>query len=174
MKPADLERFDQEIMPHLDGAYALARLLSRNDHDAEDIVQDALIKAMRFLASYQGINARGWLLSIVRNTAYSRLRASGAKDLLMDDDPTEAVDQRGTPPIETLIAEENRELVRSLLDRLPIPMREVLLLREVEELSYKSIAEIIQAPIGTVMSRLGRARERLSTLLSAATKDHAS
>jgi len=171
MDRSDLERFEREIMPHLDGAYSLARLLSRNDHDAEDIVQDALLKALRFIASFQGINARGWLLSIVRNTAYSRLRAAGAKELLMDDDLADAADPHLSPPIETLIAEEQRQLVRTMLDRLPIPMREVLLLREVEDLSYKAISEIIQAPIGTVMSRLGRARERLSVLLSQAAKE---
>ena len=171
MERTDLERFEREIMPHLDGAYALARLLSRSDHDAEDIVQDALLKAMRFVASYQGINARGWLLSIVRNTAYSRLRAAGAKELMMDDDLANAADPHLAPPLESLIAEEQRQLVRTMLERLPMPMREVLLLREVEDLSYKAIAEIIQAPIGTVMSRLGRARERLSALLVQAAKE---
>ena len=165
-------RFTREILPHLDAAYSLVRWMVRNDHDAEDIIQEALVKAMRFIDGYEGINARGWLLAIVRNTTYEWVKRYGLEELSSMDQDSEVqrVAHQATPDA-ALMKEEQGELVRSVVQRLPLHLREVLMLREVEDLSYKSISTVIDAPIGTVMSRLARARELLSSHLAVALKD---
>ncbi len=166
------DRFTQEIVPHLDAAFSLARWLSHSDHDAEDIVQESLVKALRFMPGYKGLNGHGWLLAIVRNTAYAWRKRQYAEDMtVMEPDAPGSVPAEDVSPDAALIRGEHRQEVRRVLEKLPVHLREVLILREVEGLSYKSIAEVIQSPTGTVMSRLARAREQLSSLLSTALRD---
>ncbi len=155
-------RFDREIMPHLDAAYTLARWLLRDDHDAEDVVQDAMMKALRFVGDYQAGNARGWLLTIVRNTAFTWLQRHRPHEV----EPLAEVEAPAHAPDEALIGAERRQALRSALERLPYELREVLVLRELDGMSYKAIADTVGAPIGTVMSRLSRARARLDSGLA--------
>ena len=149
-------------MPHLGAAYNLARWLTRSEHDADDVVQDAYLRAFRGFSGYRGGDARTWLLRIVRNTSYTWLRqrrgetvSEGADELaeLPDDD---AVD-----PEAQLIGQADAARVRTALDTLPVELREAVVLRELEGLSYKEIAEVADVPLGTVMSRLSRGRKHL-------------
>ncbi len=158
--------FEEVVLPHLEAAYNYARWLTRNEAEAEDVVQDACVRAMRFLPSLRDSNARAWLFAIVRNTWYSRMsRQAGLTELMPlsgeSDDPADhALDP------EALLLQQHAVLrVREALDQLPVDFREVIVLREIEGLSYKEIAAVVQIPIGTVMSRLARARERLSAVL---------
>lgn len=162
--------FDRLILPHLPAAYSLARWMLRQPHDAEDAVQDATVRAFRSFGSYAGGSPRAWLLSIVRNTCLTALERrrgegnvivlAGAHERLIDTvrDPAPAQDA-------VLIEEEERRLVHAAIAALPVQFREVVVLREFEELSYREIADVVGAPIGTVMSRLARARERLAAAL---------
>ncbi|HTM25982.1 MAG TPA: sigma-70 family RNA polymerase sigma factor [Vicinamibacterales bacterium] len=160
-----LRVFEETVLPHLDAAFNYARWLTRNDAEAEDVVQDACVRAMRFFSSLRGDDARAWLFTIVRNAWYSRIsRRStaaepaplGAQDQLSDD----ALD-----PEERLLQQQTVALVRTALEQLPVDFREVIVLREIEGLSYKEIAAVVDVPIGTVMSRLARGRERLMAAL---------
>ena len=159
-------RFDETVLPHLDAAYNYARWLTRNDADAEDVVQDACVRAMRFFESLREDDARAWLLAIVRNAWYSRVarRAPELQSIQMSElahEPSDsALDSEAL-----LLQQEAVARVRDALDELPVDFREVIVLRELEGFSYKEIATVISAPIGTVMSRLARARERLSAVL---------
>ena len=157
-------RFAAEIMPHLDAAFTSARWLLRDDHDAEDVVQEAMMKALRFIGDCRSGSARGWLLAIVRNTALTFLQRHRPREL----EPLgpDAVAAPGYAPDQALLAAEHRQQLRSALDRLPYELREALVLRELDGLSYKAIAELAQVPIGTVMSRLSRARARLDGALT--------
>jgi RNA polymerase sigma-70 factor (ECF subfamily) len=169
MEPGLHARFDQEVMPHLDAAYTLARWLLRDDHDAEDVVQDALLKGLRFAGDFQDGHARAWLLAIVRNTAFTWLQRHRPAELepLGDGEGAPAgVPGPGPGPEEALIGAERRAALHRALERLPYALREALVLREMQGLSYQAIAEITQAPLGTVMSRLSRARARLDSALS--------
>ncbi len=152
-------------MPHLDDAYNLARWLAGNDHDAEDIVQDACVRAFRFLGGFRGGNSRSWLLAIVRNTAFTWLKKNRPKAIVTvnDEELLEMED-----PKEPLAAPAGADaaVLRAALEELPAEFREALVLRELEGLSYKEIAEIVDAPVGTVMSRLARARRQLQSYLS--------
>lgn len=166
--------FERLVMPYTDGAYNLARWLTRNDADAEDVMQDALLRAYRFVDGFSGDNPRAWLLSIVRNTCFTWLRRNRPHDMVSLGEG-DGGGGEGLGTIVPLWASEpmaadtqlERQADRALLDRLieamPADGREVLVLRELEELSYKDIAEITGLPIGTVMSRLSRARQRLLT-----------
>jgi len=158
--------FEETVLPHLDAAFNYARWLTRNDADAEDVVQDACLRAMRFFSSLRHENARAWLLTIVRNTWYSR----ASRRSLMSGEPSRATYQEPTDqsldPEERLLQQHTVARVRAALEQLPADYREVLLLREIEGLSYKEIAEVLSVPMGTVMSRLARARERLMTVLN--------
>lgn len=151
-------------MPHLDAAYNLARWLARNERDAEDVVQEACLRAFRFFASFHGGNARAWLLAIVRNTYYSWLEKNRGQALNVEfNEETVASSDCGlaTPgdDVERLLEQDDtRQLVHRALEQLPAEFREVLVLRELEEMSYRDIAEIADIPLGTVMSRLSRAR----------------
>ena len=158
--------FEQVVLPHLNAAYNLARWLTRNDHDAEDVVQDAYVRALRFFGGFRGEDARGWLLAIVRNTCYDFLRRRRPQELTdaFDEEIHTAVDENQTP--ETLLLRRaNQMMVREALEMLPLAWREVIVLRELEGLSYKQIADLAGIKIGTVMSRLARARARLQHLL---------
>jgi RNA polymerase sigma-70 factor (ECF subfamily) len=160
--------FEETVLPHLDAAFNYARWLTRNDSEAEDVVQDACVRAMRFFSSLRDNNARAWLLTIVRNSWYSRVsrrKEIVAESTVGDHDPGERSDD-ALDPEERLLQQYTVARVRSALEQLPVDFREVIVLRELEGLAYKEIAAIVRVPIGTVMSRLSRARERLLTLLA--------
>jgi len=158
--------FEEVVLPHLDAAYNYARWLTRNDAEAEDVVQDACVRAMRFLPSLRDDDARPWLFAIVRNAWYSRAaRRAGSLErspieTARYDPPDSAPD-----PEARLLRRHAVVRMRETLEQLPPDFREVLVLREFEEMSYKEIASVVGVPIGTVMSRLARARDRLSALL---------
>ena len=164
------ERFEQTVLPHLDAAYSLARWLTRNEQDAQDVTQEACLRAFRFFDGYQGGNMRAWLLTIVRNTCYTwlhRNRAAGS-DEVFDEEIHSAEFSGGADPEIQALASADRETVRRALEELPDAFREVLILREIEGMSYKEIADIASVSLGTVMSRLARARTRLRQALGAA------
>ena len=157
-------QFEQLVLPHLDAAYNLARWLAGNDHDAEDIVQDACVRAFRFGGGFRGGNSRAWLLTIVRNTACSWLRKNRPQAAvpLGEDELAEIEDSGGSA---TAFDKADAGVVRAALEALPLEFREALVLRELEGLSYKEIAEVADVPVGTVMSRLARARRELQNFL---------
>jgi RNA polymerase sigma factor (sigma-70 family) len=166
MRPRE---FEETVLPHLDAAFNYARWLTRDATEAEDVVQDACVRAMRFFSSLRDDDARAWLFTIIRNTWNSRhsrvAKRSAGLPLIEGEDrrPDEALD-----PEERLLQQHTVALVRDALERLPADFREVILLREIEGLSYKEIAAVVGVPIGTVMSRLARARDRLQTQLKLA------
>ena len=151
--------FELTVWPHMRSAYNLARWLVRNGDDAEDIVQEAFMKAFKALDGFRGGDARVWMLSIVRNTAMNFLR-SRKQDVAIEPDQFEPAD-RSPNPEQGLLEESRREQVRRAIARLEPDFRETLVLREIEGLSYKEIAAVLDLPTGTVMSRLSRARQRL-------------
>lgn len=155
------------LVSHLEAAYNLARWLMRNETEAEDVVQDAYLRAISRLASFRGGDGRAWLLAIVRNACYDRLKQKGASaEKNMDFNESLHSDVRQTINPETaLLLAERRELVRKSLAELSAEYREVLVLREMEQLSYREIADIAEIPLGTVMSRLSRARQQLHQIL---------
>src|SRR5262245_37702635 len=153
-------------MPHLGAAYNLARWLTRSDHDADDVVQEAYLRAFRGFPGYRGGDARTWLLRIVRNTCYSWLRQRHGGTVSEDpDELAELPDDDAVDPETQLIRRADAERVRSSLDALPVELREAVVLRELEGLSYKEIAEVADIPIGTVMSRMSRGRKHLERVL---------
>jgi len=157
--------FAETVLPHLDAAFNYARWLTRNDSEAEDVVQDACVRAMRFFSSLRDGDVRAWLFTIVRNTWYSRVsRRAGAIEGVPVDDAGEAADG-ALDPEARLLQGQTVARVRAALERLPADFREVIVLRELEGLTYKEIAAVVRVPIGTVMSRLSRGRERLLALL---------
>ena len=155
------------LVEHLDAAYNLARWLTPNETEAEDLVQEAYLRAIHHFAGFRGGDGRAWLLTIVRNTCYSRLRRKSASGLNTDfDEEVHSAAGRQAPNPETeLLLAERTELVRKSLARLPEEFREVLVLRELEQLSYREIANIAGIPVGTVMSRLSRGRQQLQQTL---------
>ena len=164
MDPSALARFEDTVLPHLDSAYTLARHLLRNEHDAEDVVQDAYLRAVRHFEGYRGGNMRAWLLTIVRNTCYSWLRRHRPDAQAVEFD--EAVHgEVGDDPETELLRGALREALDQAIEGLPVEFREVVILRDVQGLSYTEIAEVARIPVGTVMSRLSRARERLQRAL---------
>jgi RNA polymerase sigma-70 factor, ECF subfamily len=159
-------RFEEAVMPHLNAAFNYARWLTRNEVDAEDVVQDACVRAIRFLSSLRDGDARPWLLAIVRNTWYSRMaRVSETARAAAVDDPGHEPADEALDPEQQLEQRDTVARVRAALDTLPADFREVIVLRDIEGLSYKEIAAVLRVPIGTVMSRLARARDRLAVLL---------
>jgi len=155
-------RFEQAILPHLGAAYNLARWLTRSAHDADDVVQEAYLRAYQFFDGFHGGDGRAWLLRIVRNTCYTWLEKNRPRAPMAQFDEAKHSAGRPAPgPEAPLVAGEDRELLRRALAELPDEFREAIVLRELEGLSYKEIAAVTGAPIGTVMSRLARARERL-------------
>ena len=169
----DNARFRRIVMPHIDEAYRLAHWLTGNRTDAEDVVQDASLRAFRAIREYAGGNARSWVLSIVRNTAYSWLRKNRSSAVVIVED-LEAVERERAEPVEiqvetpeaSLIAKADAEQLRTAIAALPMPFRETLVLRDLEGLDYREIAEATQVPIGTVMSRLARARRKLMSIIA--------
>jgi RNA polymerase sigma-70 factor, ECF subfamily len=166
-EPHTLRRFEEVILPHMDAAYNLARWLTRDDHDAEDLVQESYLRAFKFFGSFHGANARGWLLTIVRNTCYTWFRENRGEELATSfNEDIHSTEGDPFDPQKLLLQKESSQLLRQALDELPLEFREVLILRELEGLSYKEIAVIADLPPGTVMSRLARARTRLKQCLS--------
>ena len=160
-------RFEEIALPHLGAAYNLARWLVHNEHDAEDIVQEAYLRAFRFFSGYYGGDSRGWLLTIVRNSCYTWLKQN--RVLRLSDPIEDKLDEAGldfADPEALLLQNIDTQIVRNALQELPVEFREIVVLREIEGLSYKEIANIVDVPIGTVMSRLARGRKRLQTLLA--------
>jgi RNA polymerase sigma factor (sigma-70 family) len=154
--------FEQVVLPYLGAAYNLARWLVRNPHDAEDVVQEACLRAVRFFGGYQEGNARGWLLKIVRNTAYSFLEKKRPGDLAVEYDETIHVVEAVQPDAErALLQSVESRMLQEALEELPMRFREAMILRELEGLSYKEISEVMDMPIGTVMSSLARGRAQL-------------
>jgi len=163
------ERFDLLILPHLDAAYNLARWLVGNPADAEDIVQEAFLRALRFFDGFRGADSRAWLLKIVRNTSYSWLRKNRPTQLTDEFDETIHSDENADENAEMkLLSRAESERVINALEALPLTFREILVLREIEGLSYKEISEVTGMAMGTVMSSLSRARHRLRGQLGTA------
>jgi len=154
--------FEDTVLPHLDAAFNYARWLTRDDAEAEDVVQEACVRAMRFFASLRHEDARGWLLTIVRNTWFNYVsrRPRIMEATQVEDGPNDPADE-GLDPEAQLLQQYTVARVRAAIEELPADFREVLVLREIEGLSYKDIAVVVRVPVGTVMSRLSRARERL-------------
>jgi RNA polymerase sigma-70 factor, ECF subfamily len=169
-----LPNFDQAVLPHLDAAYNLARWLMRNEQDAQDVAQEAYLRAFRFFPGFRGGNARAWLLKIVRNTCYTWLQTNRPmQDATEFDEKLFPSDCRGANPEEAVIRKDNDTQLRRALQKLPPSFREVIVLRELEGLSYREIADITGMPAGTVMSSLSRARGRLRQVLTALSSGHA-
>jgi RNA polymerase sigma factor (sigma-70 family) len=174
--PNTAQRFASLVLPHLNQAFNLARWLTRNDQDAEDVVQEAYLRAYRFFPSLRGNDARAWLLTIVRNSFYTwhehRRNESGAasfdEQLHSLADTAQALPPDGAPgsPDGQLLRRERQQAVRAALQTLPLEFREVIVLRELDDMSYKEIAAIVGIPLGTVMSRLARGRQLLATRLA--------
>ena len=166
-KPAS---FEKAVLPHLDAAYNLARWLTRDDADAEDVVQEAYLRAFKFFGGFHGEDGRAWLLGIVRNTSYTWMQRNRSPELNMplDDEPRE-VEGDDLNPEELLLQKADAQTLRQAVEELPLEFREVLVLRELDEMSYKQIAAVADLPLGTVMSRLARARKRLQQILASHT-----
>ena len=164
-RPDQANPFEQVALPHVDAAYNLARWLVRNPQDAEDVVQEAYLRAFRFFGGYQGGDARAWVLKIVRNTSYTFLEKNRPAELVDEFDEeihTAGMDRTGAPGAEAaLLQSADSRMLREALDELPVNYREVIVLRELEGMSYKEIAELMGVPIGTVMSGLARGRGQL-------------
>ena len=164
----DLLSFEAVMLPHLDAAHNLARWLLRNEQDAQDVVQDAFLRAFKSFGGFHGSNGRAWLLTIVRNTSYTLLKKNRVADLTTTfDEEIHTAGHESVSPATILEHSENAELIREAMDELPAEFREILALRHQEGLSYKEIADIAQIPPGTVMSRLARARAKLKERLAA-------
>jgi len=166
LDPTELERFERTFLPHMRAAYNLARWLTRNDQDAEDVVQEAYLRAVRFFGGFRGEDSKAWLLTIVRNACYTgRHRGRMPQATVAFDEEIHDVEDGALGPEDLLLQNASRRTLREALEELPVEFREALVLRELEGLSYREMAEVTQLPIGTVMSRLARARQRLRRCL---------
>ena len=161
-----LQNFEAAALPHFGAAYNLARWLTRNDTDAEDVVQEAYLRAFRFFGSFHGGDVRPWLLAIVRNTCYTWMQHNRSPELTIPlDDDLHEIESKDLNPEALLLQSADTQKVRQALEGLPAEFCEVIVLRELEGLSYKQIADVAEIPVGTVMSRLARARKRLQQIL---------
>ena len=164
----ELASFEEMMLPHLDAAHNLARWLMRNEQDAQDVVQEAYLRAFKSFSGFHGSNGRAWLLTIVRNTSYTLLKKNRAVDLSTTfDEELHASDHESASPAAILEHAEDADLIGKAMDELPAEFREILTLRHQEDLSYKEIGEILRIPPGTVMSRLARARGKLKEYFAA-------
>ena len=164
----ELASFEETMLPHMDAVHNLAKWLLRNEEDAQDVVQEAYLRAFKSFSGFHGSNGRGWLLTIVRNTSYTLLKKNRAVDLTTTFvEEVHTAGQESVSPATILEHSENAELIKEAMDELPVQFREILVLRHLEGLSYKEIADIAQIPPGTVMSRLSRARAELKEYLAA-------
>jgi RNA polymerase sigma factor (sigma-70 family) len=168
-----LQNFEEATLPHLRAAYNLARWLTRNAANADDVVQEAYLRAFKHFGSFQGGDGRPWLLGIVRNTCYTWMQHNRSPELTIPlDDELHEIQSKDLNPEALLLQSADTQMVRQALEDLPVEFREVLVLRELEGLSYKQIVEVADIPMGTVMSRLARARKRLQeSLASRASKE---
>jgi RNA polymerase sigma-70 factor (ECF subfamily) len=162
-----LALFEQTVLPHLNAAYNLARWLTRNGDDAEDVVQEAYLRAFRSFDTFQGQDARAWLLAVVRNAGYTMLRKRGNQPALEFDEQTHHAADPAPDAESILLNQAALGSLQDCLEALPLEFREAIILRELEELSYKEISDVARVPVGTVMSRLARARKRLQECLGA-------
>ena len=171
MPQRDVDRFERVVLPHLDDAYTLARYLLRDQHDAQDAVQDAVLRALRYFETYREGDARAWLLAIVRNCCLTRHRRAKVEreNISFVDDVDVAHEGRATDAL--AIEQSDRDRLQRALGELPAEFREVIVLREVQELSYREISDVVGVPIGTVMSRLARGRRRLASVLGLDAKE---
>ncbi|HEY6122329.1 MAG TPA: sigma-70 family RNA polymerase sigma factor [Pyrinomonadaceae bacterium] len=166
-----LPNFEEATLPHLGAAYNLARWLTKDKTDAEDVVQEAYLRAFTHFGSFHGGDSKPWMLAIVRNTCFTWMQRNRQPESTISlDDELYEVESKDLNPEALLLQSEDTQMVRQALEKLPIEFREVIVLRELEGLSYKQIAEMAEIPVGTVMSRLARARRRLQKSLT----DHAS
>jgi RNA polymerase sigma-70 factor (ECF subfamily) len=164
----ELASFEAMMLPHMDAAHNLARWLLRNEQDAQDVVQEAYLRAFKSFGGFHGSNGRAWLLTIVRNTSYTLLKKNRAADLTTTfDEEIHPVGHESVSPATILEHAEDAELIKNAMDDLPAEFREILTLRHQESLSYNEIGEMLKIPIGTVMSRLARARGKLKEYLAA-------
>ena len=161
-----LAKFERAVLPHLNAAYNLARWLMRNEHDAEDVVQEAYLRAFRFFGGFDGGDGRAWLLAIVRNVCWTSLRRAGGQEAVEFNEEKYTGGASAFNPEVCALRQASIDSVRRCIEELPPSYREVIVMRELEELSYKEIAESACVPVGTVMSRLARARARLQNCLS--------
>lgn len=166
-EPNKLSSFEETVLPHLDAAYNLARWLTRSESDSEDMVQEAYLRAWKFFGGFHGTNGRAWLLTIVRNACYTWLQQNRAQKLTTSfDEEIHSIECDASNPEALLIEMADNQLLRQALEELPVEFREVIVLRELEGMSYKEIAGVADIPLGTVMSRLARARKRLQESLA--------
>ena len=163
---AKLARFDAVVMPHLDAAYNLARWMTRNTTDAEDVAQEAMLRAFRFFNTFQGEDGRVWLLTIVRNTYLTWLRRQIPQQNAAEFDEAVHTDiEAALTPESEVLRRAGEQQIRKAIAQLPPEYREVILMRELEQMSYKEIAAVTQSPLGTIMSRLSRGRNLLRRLV---------
>jgi RNA polymerase sigma-70 factor (ECF subfamily) len=161
-------RFEQIMMPHLNSAYNLARWLTRNGDDAEDIVQEAFLRAFRAFETFHGEDSRAWLLTVVRNTCFTWLKKKGERTAVEFDEQIHGAPDEAPNAESVLLNEAALGSLQGCLEALPLEFREIVIMRELEELPYKEISEIARIPIGTVMSRLARGRKRMQKCLEGA------
>jgi RNA polymerase sigma-70 factor (ECF subfamily) len=165
--PEKLARFQHAVLSHIDAAYNLARWLVRDSADAEDVLQESCLRAFSFFDGFQGGDGRAWLLAIVRNTSYTWVRKNRpGEGSVSFEENVQGVPVDHADPETLQVEKAGREEVHRAIEQLPPELREVVVLRELEDLSYKQIAAVAGVPLGTVMSRLSRARRRLLQLLS--------
>ena len=170
-EPDKLACFEQAVLPHLDSAYNLARWLIRNDQDAQDVVQEACLRALRSFEGFRGGDRRAWLLTIVRNSCYTWLQQNRLQELTtVFDEEIHTSQEHSRSPEALLLEKADARLVKDALEELQPEFREAIVLRELEGMSYKEIADVAGVPVGTVMSRLARARERLQRQLTSSAK----
>jgi RNA polymerase sigma-70 factor (ECF subfamily) len=165
MTEGDLERFERVVLPFLDDAYTLARYLLRDEHDAQDVVQEASLRALRYFDGYHGGDPRAWLLSIVRNCSLTWRQRRKTEHAMHVSDASDIPLASGSEADSAAVESSERVRVQRAIDALPDEFREVILLREIQDMSYREIGDVVGVPIGTVMSRIARARKRLATLL---------
>jgi len=158
--------YEDALLPHLDAAYNLARWLTRDERDAEDVVQEAYLRALKHFGAFKGGDGRPWVLAIVRNTFYSWVQRNRLPEAVtpFEEENDRHVSEAPDPEV-LLLKKTDKQMLRCALRKLPAEFLEVIVLREFEELSYKEIAVVVQVPVGTVMSRLARARRRLAELI---------
>ncbi len=167
VEPNTLTRFEAVVLPHLAAAYNLARWLTRNDQDAEDLVQEAYLRALKSFEGFYGGDGRGWILAIVRNACYTWLQQNRRQELAeVFDEEIHTVEDHARSPEAVLLQSADAQLLREALEKLPVEFREILILRELEGMSYREIADLAGIRVGTVMSRLARGRERLQQQLT--------